>query len=400
MIWKNNSITAPMGFTAGAAACGIKQNGELDVGVLVAHQPCAAAAVFTTNRFCGAPIVVGREHVGNGKLRAIVVNSGCSNVATGRRGVADARKMCRMAAELLDAHETQILPSSTGIIGHYLPMDKLEKGIREAIADLSDSAKAGREFARAIMTTDLKTKEACERVRIGRTKVTIAGCCKGSGMIAPHMATMLAYVTTDAAIPSGRLRVLLQRTTDKTFNRVTVDECESTSDTVAVMASGRATAVDGGRAEQLFADALKVVCERLAYLIVQDGEGATRVLEVNVRGAKTQKEAHQAARAIAVSPLVKTAVHGGDPNWGRIVQALGQTTVAYEPDKVVVYLDKMVLFRNGAPAPGLDVRKLGKLMNRKNVPITIDLRAGDASDRVLTCDLSRDYVRINADYHT
>ena len=396
----NNTITAPAGFKAGVAACGIKESGDLDVGVLVSDAPCTAAAVFTNNRFCGAPIVVGREHIKNGKLQGIVVNSGCSNVATGRRGVADARKTCRLVADLIESHETQILPASTGIIGKYLPMSKLETGIRKALSNLSDSAKAGHGFAKAIMTTDLRPKEACERVRINRTKVTIAGCCKGSGMIAPDMATMLAYVTTDAEIQPRRLRVLLKAAVDETFNRVTVDECESTSDMVAVMASGRSTNVAGGRTEKYFADALKSVCAALSYMIVEDGEGATRVLEVTVRGARTLHDAHEAARAIAVSPLVKTAVHGGDPNWGRIVQALGQTNVAYQPEKVIVYLDKTVLFRNGAPARGLVERKLARLMNRKHVPFTIDLNAGTASDRVLTCDLSRDYVKINADYRT
>jgi len=283
----NSTITAPSGFRAGAAACGIKESGELDVGVIVADEPCIAAGVFTTNRFCGAPIVVGREHVKNGKLQAIAVNSGCSNVATGRRGIADARKTCRMVADVIGSHETQVLPASTGIIGRYLPMDKLENGIRGALANLSDSARAGHSFARAIMTTDLRPKEACVRVRISRRRVTIAGCCKGSGMIAPNMATMLAYITTDAGLNSRRLRSLLQSAVDATFNRVTVDECESTSDMVALMASGHAVRVAGTRNEKYFADALKAVCLELAYMIVEDGEGATRVLEVTVKGAKS-----------------------------------------------------------------------------------------------------------------
>ena len=396
----NHTITAPAGFQAGAAACGIKESGDPDVGLIVADAPCNAAGVFTTNRFCGAPIVVGREHLQNGRLRAIVVNSGCANVATGRRGVADARKTCRIVADILGTHETQVLPASTGVIGRFLPMEKIDAGIREAVANLSDSPEAGHRFVRAIMTTDLKVKQACEKVRINRATVTVAGCCKGSGMIAPNMATMLAYLTTDAGIHPRRLRVLLQAAADKTFNRITVDECESTSDMVVVLASGMAAAVARGRSESCFAGALKAVCESLAYQIVADGEGATRVLEVVVHGAKNPQEAHAAARAVAVSPLVKTAVHGGDPNWGRIVQALGQTSVAYKPDHVVVMLGKTVLFRKGAPVAGLSEAALAKLMDRKHVTITLDLNAGGAADRVLTCDLSRDYVKINADYHT
>ncbi len=396
----NLVITSPQGFRAGTAACGIKQSGKLDVGILVADVPCAAAAVFTRNRFCGAPIVVGREHVRRGRLRVIVVNSGCSNVATGQRGIADARTMCVHVAAAIGAEPTEVLPSSTGVIGEFLPMAKVRAGIDAAAAALSASAQAGRQFAEAIMTTDTRVKEAGERLRIGRVTVTIAGCCKGSGMIAPNMATMLGYLTTDAALPAGRLRRLLRAAVEPTFNRVTVDECESTSDTVAMLASGLACPVTSGLAQERFAAGLRAVCESLAYQIAADGEGATRVLEVAVRGARNPRDAHAAARAIAVSPLVKTAVHGGDPNWGRIVQALGQTRVAYRPEDVIVQLGGSILFRKGAPAPGLDRRALAKLMKAKHVAITIDLGAGRAADRVLTCDLSREYVTINADYHT
>lgn len=396
----NNTITAPLGFRAGAVACGLKVNRTLDVGVLVADRPCAAAAVFTTNRFCGAPIVVGREHIRAGQLRAIVVNSGCSNVATGQRGIADARLMCRLVAERVGGLAEQVLPSSTGVIGKFLAMDKLQTGIDGALGKLSNSSEAGLQFAQAIMTTDTRPKLAVERFRLGRSKVTIAGCCKGSGMIAPNMATMLAYLTTDAGLSKAALRVLLRRAVERSFNRVTVDECQSTSDTVAILASGAAGTPRGSREERRFADALNAVCEALAYKIVADGEGATKVLEVIVTGAKTPREAHATARAIAVSPLVKTAVHGGDPNWGRIVQALGQTDSVFQPQRVIIKLGGMTLFRNGAPARTLRPGKLVKLMRAKHVTISIDLRAGRATDRVLTCDLSRDYIAINADYHT
>ena len=397
---KNDTITAPMGFSAGAAAAGIKVAKKLDVGVLVAENVCSAAAVFTRNRFCGAPVIVGREHVRSGKLQAIVVNSGCSNVATGNRGIDDARTMCRRVAERIGAKETDVLPASTGVIGRFLPMDKVLKGIDEAIARLSPSAKAGRDFATAILTTDTRMKQACERFRIGKTRYTLAGCCKGSGMIAPNMATMLAYLTTDVGISAAQLRPLLGVTAEHTFNRISVDECPSTSDTVAVMASGLAGKLETTSAIKTFAEVLRCVCEDLSYQIIADGEGATKVLEVKVQRAKTPADAHAAARAIAASPLVKTAVHGGDPNWGRIVQALGATDVAYKPEKVTVKLDRTVIFTKGAPAPRLDERKLAAIMKRKHVPITIDLGAGRASDRVLTCDLSREYITINADYHT
>jgi glutamate N-acetyltransferase/amino-acid N-acetyltransferase len=219
-------------------------------------------------------------------------------------------------------------------------------------------------------------------------------------MIAPNMATMLAYLTTDAGVSPAHLRRLLRDAVEPTFNRVTVDECESTSDTVALLASGRAVKLQSKGDSERFAGALRAVCESLAYQIAADGEGATRVLEVIVRGANSAKDAHAAARAVAISPLVRTAVHGGDPNWGRIVQAIGASKAAFRPERVTVRLDGAVLFRRGAPAPRLDAKKLSAAMLRKHVPIEIDLGAGTATDRVLTCDLSRDYITINADYHT
>lgn len=396
---QNNSITAPEGFKAAAAACGIKQSDKLDVGLVVAEGPCSAAALFTSNRFCGAPIIVGRQHLRPGRLRAYVVNSGCSNVATGKRGIADARAMCRQVAQAIGAETHEVLPSSTGVIGRFLPMDKIRRGIDDALRSLCPSAEAGERFAQAIMTTDTRMKQACERVRVGRSRFTVAGCCKGSGMIAPNMATMLAFLTTDAGLPPAILKRLLREAVEPTFNRITVDECQSTSDTVAIMASGAAGSLNT-RQTASFAKALRAVCEALAYQIVRDGEGATKVLEVIVRNARTAAEAHAAARAIAVSPLVKTAVHGGDPNWGRVVQALGATSVSYRPEKVTVRLGKDLLFARGAPAPKLDLQKLAAAMKRPHVTVTIDLHAGPAADRVLTCDLSREYVAINADYTT
>ena len=398
---RNETITAPAGFRAGAAAAGIKKKaGALDVAVLVADAPCAAAAVFTRNRFCGAPVTVGREHIRHGRLRGVVVNSGCSNVATGERGVKDAREMCRLLAEHVGGQPEQFLPASTGVIGRFLPMAKLRRGIPAAVADLADSAEAGLRFTRAIMTTDLKVKQASEPVRIDGAVATVAGCCKGSGMIAPNMATMLAYLTTDVEVPARLLRPLLHRAVEPTFNRVTVDECPSTSDTVALLASGLGPVLAGRKDVQKFAGALNSVCAALAYQIAEDGEGATRVLEVIVEHARTAHDAHKAARAIAVSPLVKTAVHGGDPNWGRIIQALGATDVHYEPQRVTVWLDKDPLFAHGAPAANLNLTRLSKLMRRKHVPIRVSLGAGEHADRVLTCDLSREYIAINADYTT
>lgn len=400
----NETITAPRGFSCGAAAGGIKAGGALDVGLLAADRPCAAAAMFTTNRFCGAPVVVGREHVRSGRLQAVVVNSGCSNVATGTRGLRDAAEMCRLVGRNLGIDPRLVLPSSTGVIGRLLPMDRVAEGITKAARCLSPTAQAGRRFARAIMTTDLRPKQVCVRFRLGRARVTLAGCCKGSGMIAPNMATMLAYLTTDAAVPPRLMRETLQHVVERTFNRVTVDECQSTSDTVALLASGAAENAPvrsaASRAGKAFAAALYEAAASLAYQIARDGEGATRVVEVAVHGAKTPADAHEVARTIAVSPLVKTAVHGGDPNWGRIVQALGTSRASFEERRVRVHIGPLCVFRQGEPVRDVSLAELSRVMKAGHVAIRVDLRAGRCDDRVLTCDLSREYVAINADYTT
>ncbi len=396
----NYTITAPAGFRAGTAACGIKASGALDVGLLAAEQPCSAAAVFTRNRFCGAPVIVGREHLQGCRLQAVVVNSGCANVATGQRGVNDARRMCRWTANAVGSAEDQVLPASTGVIGEFLPMDRLREGIRMAAGSLSSSMSAGKRFAQAILTTDTKIKQAGGKVRLGKDDALVAGCCKGSGMIAPNMATMLGFITTDAKVPANVLRRLLSEAVEDTFNRVTVDECQSTSDMVVMLAGGRVAQADTKNRREKLASVLHEVCDTLAYQIAADGEGATRVLEVVVQGARSAKEAHTAARAVAVSPLVKTAIHGGDPNWGRIVQALGATDVRFKLEDVIVRLGGIVLFRNVAPARRLDKTKVAQLMRKKDVLIEIDLGAGRYADRVRTCDLSREYITINADYHT
>jgi glutamate N-acetyltransferase/amino-acid N-acetyltransferase len=333
-------------------------------------------------------------------LRAVVVNSGCSNVATGRRGISDARTMCARVSSLLQTRASQVVPLSTGIIGEFLPMDRIRRGIDKAFEKMSSSETAGRRFAKAILTTDTRVKQACERFTVRRNKVTVAGCCKGSGMIAPNMATMLGFITTDADLNKRSLQKALREAVEPTFNRVTIDECQSTSDAVIALASGYSSALTSKASQASFASAMRDVCESLAQQLVEDGEGATRFVEVHVKGAKTAQDAHTAARAIATSPLVKTAVNGGDPNWGRIIQALGATSVTFRPERVVVKLGRTTIFTRGCPAPKLDHAKLVKLMNKHRIVITAELHAGKASDRVLTADLSREYVTINADYHT
>jgi glutamate N-acetyltransferase/amino-acid N-acetyltransferase len=401
----NETINAPKGFRCAAVACGIKPKRALDLGVLVADAPYAAAATFTSNRFCGAPVVVGREHARDGRLQAIIVNSGTSNVAMGQQGIDDARATCAAAGRELHIDPALVLPSSTGVIGHPLPMAKVRRGIRQACAALSTGSKAGADFARAMMTTDTRPKQACIRLPRWGATVTVAGAAKGSGMIAPNMATMLAFLTTDAAVEPLTLQRLLRNAVEETFNRITVDECQSTSDTVAILASALSGAplVRGVRSREgrWFADALRDVCKSLSDAIVCDGEGATRVIEVVVVRAKTPGDAHEVARAVAASPLVKTAIHGGDPNWGRIIQAIGTCKATYNPMRVIVRIGHRIIFAEGrgtSPHPTKFVQRYMKA--KKRVMIHIDLCAGRYQDRVLTCDLSREYVRINADYTT
>ncbi len=404
----NQTITAARGFLAGALHCGIKQSGKPDLAILVSRVPATAAAVFTTNKVVGAPVVVGRRMMRHGVLNACIINSGCANVCTGERGIADAREMCRLTADALSRRELpvqseQILPSSTGVIGHYLPMEKLRSGIAAISTVIGDSAEHGASFANGILTTDLKTKTAYTQLQLGHRTITIAGCCKGSGMIAPNMATMLAYVATDAAISAPALRASVRQCADRTFNCVTVDQHTSTSDTFAVLANGLA---ENRRIEaatpawRSFSRALETVCDSLARQIAADGEGATKLVIVNVTGAATAADAKRAAMAIANSPLVKTAIHGGDPNWGRFVSAAGYSGAKMNPDQSRCLVGDIAVFRHGRPAE-ISLADVQKAMNLAEVHITLDLgTGGKAKCRVYTCDLSREYISINADYHT
>ncbi len=410
-------LLSPRGFRGAGVYAGIKTRHMPDVGLLVCHTEATAAAVFTTNKVFAAPVKVGREHVAGGKLRAVVVNAGCANACTGRQGEKDARRMCQIAAEVIEAQPAQILPSSTGIIGHLLPMDKLETGIRDCGLYLGDSLEHAMLFADAILTTDLKRKWAATEVKIGRETVTVAGVCKGSGMIGPRMAlpksghavrpkrgmhaTMLGYITTDAAVPAPLLRQLLRACSQTSFNAVTVDDHASTNDTVALLASGGSNAAvrAGTKEAHKFAAALQEVCQSLAYQIAADGEGATKVVVVKVRGAASEADARIMARAIANSPLVKCAMHGNDPNWGRIVSAAGLTSAAFDPDRATLTLQGTVVFRNGQPVP-FDAAAVSEKLKVAEVTAELSCRLGKGDATVWTCDLSKEYITINADYHT
>ncbi len=404
----NTTITAVPGIRAAAIACGIKASGKPDLAVLVSDVPATAAAVFTQNKVVGAPVIVGRRHIKAGILRACITNSGCANVCTGQRGIDDAMEMCALTADGLamamgvEVPLAQILPFSTGVIGRFLPMEKIRAGMPLVLAGLSDSEEAGQAFAQGILTTDLVAKSAHVTLRLGGKSVTVAGHCKGSGMIAPNMATMLAYVATDAAIDRRALAKITAAVADQTFNCVTVDQHTSTSDTFSVLANGLAgnrKIVGGGDAAK-FQKALLEVCDSLAQQIARDGEGATKLVTVRVTGAASAADAKRAAEAIANSPLCKTAIHGNDPNWGRFVSAAGYSGAKMNADKAACKVGPIAVFKNGRPTE-IDLADVEAVMKAKDLAITVDLgTAGKFTHRVYTCDLSREYIAINADYHT
>jgi glutamate N-acetyltransferase/amino-acid N-acetyltransferase len=396
-------LLSPRGFRAGAVHAGIKTASRSpDVGLLVCDTFATAAAAFTTNKVVAAPIIVGRQNIARGKLRGIVVNAGNANACTGSRGLRDAEQMCALAARHVGCLAREMLPSSTGIIGQFLPMDKIERGIIRAASELTSSGENAMRFADAILTTDTKRKTAAAQFKVRGQKITIAGVCKGSGMIGPRMstrphATMLAYLTTDAMFKSSAgLSQMLQIATDRSFNAVTIDDHTSTNDTAVILASGRSGIA---LPAATFLDALSEVCESLAKQIAADGEGATKIVTIHVRGAQSDRDAKTIARAIANSPLVKCAMNGNDPNWGRIISAAGMCGVAYDPNRCELKLQNTRVFHQGTPL-AFNAARLSRAMATTEVVVELSCGAGKHDATVWTCDLSKQYVTINADYHT
>jgi glutamate N-acetyltransferase/amino-acid N-acetyltransferase len=391
----------PAGFQAAGVSCGVKESGSEDLALFFSDRPANSAGVLTRNRVKGAPLIVTRDRLRAGIARAIVVNSGISNVCTGERGIEDAKAMTRVAAEALGAREREVLVASTGVIGPYLPMDKITAGIRKAADGLS--RQGGEAAARAIMTTDTVPKAARERFATGRKTAILWGAAKGAGMIHPQMATMLAFVLTDAAIERPLLRHFLRHAVEESFNRITVDGDMSTSDMVLVLANGacgnRAITAAGSASGRTFAQALHRLCGRLAGMLIRDGEGATRFIRVEVEGARDRNEAERIARGVATGNLVKTAIAGGDPNWGRIVARVGQCSMRSRLGKMKVFLGQVCVF-DGGKALDYSPRKAQRAVQGKDVLIRIVLSDGKAGADYLTCDLTHDYIRINADYHT
>ena len=397
----DGGITAVAGIRAAGVHAGIKAADTKDVALIVTDVPATVAGVFTKNSVTAAPVLVCREHLSDGRAQAVIVNSGNANACTGEVGMVNARQMAAATAEQLGIDANLVLVSSTGVIGQQLPMDKIENGIQATASALS--TKGGADAAEAIMTTDTHPKSVAVEIEIGDTPVRIGGIAKGSGMIAPNMATMLSYLTTDARINAETLQAALNRVVDDTYNLLTVDTDRSTNDTVLILATGQAEKAEivtaNGEDYETFCEGLQFVCTELVKMLARDGEGATKLVEVVVKRAKNRDDAEKAARAVAESPLVKTAVFANDANWGRIMMAIGKSGAEFDPYQVDVWLADYRLVKNGMDA-GYDEDKATALFSEDPVRITIDLRAGDTEITMWTCDYSYDYIRINADYRT
>ncbi|WP_335583012.1 bifunctional glutamate N-acetyltransferase/amino-acid acetyltransferase ArgJ [Dehalogenimonas formicexedens] len=393
----HGSITSAAGFSAGAVAAGIKKAaGALDLAVIVSGKPCSAAAVFTQNRFKAAPVLVSQMHLADtDKIQAIIVNAGCANAGTGKTGLENARAMTELAGSRLGIESKSVLVASTGVIGVRLPLGKIGPGLNHLKLD----AAYGHDFARAIMTTDTVPKEIA--VRSLEHGFTVGGCAKGAGMIHPDMATLLAFITTDARIDSALLARLLKRVVNKSFNVISVDGDTSTNDSVFVLANGAATQqiIEGTASFRALAEALEYVCIHLAKSVARDGEGATKLIELTVTGAATPSDARKVARTILSSPLVKTAVHGADPNWGRIVAAAGRSGAKFDLDKADLWIGDVEVLKQGTPLE-IDKIRASDQFKEKEVFIHLDLGLGKSRITGWGCDMSAEYVHINADYTT
>lgn len=394
----------PRGFRFSATACGLKRKKHLDLALISSDVPAAGAGVFTTNLVQAAPVVVSREHVRGsaGAIRAIIVNSGNANCATGPAGLAAARGTAARVARELGCRPEQVLVCSTGVIGVPLRVERILGVVAGLVREQRPSVGAFAAATRAIMTTDTRPKWAAATCRIGRRRARLLGCAKGAGMIHPQMATMLAFVVTDAAIRAPLLQRALAGVTRRTFNAITIDGDTSTNDTLLALANGASGAapISGGSADyRRFVTALEKVCRELALAIVADGEGARRVVEIEVRGAPSDRAAEQVARTIAGSPLVKTALAGADPNWGRILAAAGRSGVVFDPARVAIHMAGRLVCRGGCEHR-FNERAAHRRLLKKQVPIQVDLKHGRGKARIWTCDFTADYVRINASYRT
>jgi glutamate N-acetyltransferase/amino-acid N-acetyltransferase len=398
---ENAKISDLDGFRTAAVHCGLKTASDKpsDIGLIVSENGAIAAAVFTKNRFVAAPVIVSKSHLKAGSaVRAIIVNAGNANCATGERGLKDARDMCARTANEIGCDPTAVLVASTGVIGRVMPIDKILSGI-DRLCIAAAKKKSTGDFSKAILTTDLVVKRAGILVRPQKGQpYRIIGCAKGSGMIAPNLGTMLTFIATDVRVERGALQRSLASAATETFNCATVDGDTSTNDSAFLLSNEAGRALAGSEQAQ-FDAALKWVCGTLAAKIVADGEGATRTMVVCVGGAKNDTDARAAAYAIAHSPLVKTALSGGDPNWGRIAAAAGRSGAVFSPDELSIMIGGVDVLKNGEPT-GYDVRKAARAMSADVVLVSVTLGRGNGEAHFLTCDLAHGYVTINADYHT
>src|SRR6266446_5939432 len=394
----------PRGFRFAATACGLKKTGALDLALLSSDVPASAAAVFTQNLVVAAPVLICKKHLraSKGRMSAVVVNAGNANCATGAAGEAAAERTVTEAARRLGCPVEEVFVCSTGVIGVPLPVEKILRALPVIVRHRRPSARSFAELSLAICTTDTRPKTAAASFKMAGKRIHLVGCAKGAGMIHPNMATMLAFVATDAAISPSLLQKTLQEVTSRTFNAISVDGDTSTNDTLLVLANGEAGAPSikaGTSAHRAFTAALEEVCRSLALQIVADGEGAQRVIEIEVRGAKTEAAAKRIAETIATSPLVKTAFAGGDPNWGRIFAAAGRSGVKFDTALVDIKMAGIPVLRRGQPLDFNERAASNKLLS-EHVPLVVDLHAGKARARYWTCDFTAEYVRINASYRT
>lgn len=384
-IFKGN-LSDVKGITTLGKAIGIKKN-KLDFGIIYSDKVCNTAAVYTQNNVKGAPLYITKDHLNDGKSQAIIINSGIANVCTGKKGLNDAKEITKLAAKELNINYKDVLVASTGLIGAFLPMDKIKDGIKNIKNELSKDG----EIAKAILTTDLVQKE----ITIKQDNFTISGNAKGSGMVHPNMATMLCFICTDADIQSNILNLMLKKSLNKSFNMMTIDMDTSTSDMCVLMANGYAGKVD----EKSFQNALDKLCIELAKMVAADGEGATKLIEIEVKNASTKKDAKNIAKSIVSSNLFKCAVYGNDPNWGRILCAMGNSGINFNENNVDVYFGDNIIVKDGITSK-FNYQKIKNIMSKKKLIVTVDLKSGDKIAKAWGCDMTEDYIKINAHYHT
>ncbi len=396
---QGSNTIVPQGFRATGITAGLKESGSLDMAILAADGPCSAAGVYTTNRVCAAPVKWCRALTPSSDVRGVVINSGNANAATGAQGLADAKRTAEVAAGALGCRPEQVLVASTGVIGRLMAMDLIEPGVRKAVSGLAREPASFETAARAIMTTDTKPKIVSLSQDLGGRRFALLGLAKGAAMIGPRMATMLGFLLTDAPIAPADLQAILSRSVDRSFNCLSVEGHASTNDTVLLLSSGQGTPLSGDHLDE-FTAMVRGACESLAQAIADDGEGSTHFITIDVEGCATEADARAIARSVADSPLVKTAIHGADPNWGRIVSAAGYAGVMFEEPDLSLTINGVVVYDRGAPTP-FDAEALSRSIRaRRPVDLRLSFRLGEAGVRFWTCDLTAEYIRLNADYTT